>query len=105
MKPIGDSTREIRFAGLIFVGLGSLMDVHGIRNLPPSVGAVILSLESVFAVLAGWLFLAETMSHQAVPGCGLMFSAIFIVQLKNAYVRDDDRAGPHKAPGRQPRHA
>jgi drug/metabolite transporter (DMT)-like permease len=52
-----------------------------------------------------WLFLAETMSHQAVPGCGLMFSAIFIVQLKNADVPDDERAGPHKAPGRQPRHA
>ena len=87
------------------MGLGSLMEVHGIRHLPPSVGAVVLSLKSVFAVLAGWLVLGETLFHQAMVGCALMFSAIFIVQHKDAGARVDDRAALHNPSGGQPRHA
>jgi drug/metabolite transporter (DMT)-like permease len=48
---------------------------------PPTHAAIILSLEAVFAALAGWLVLGETLSLRALIGCALMFSGMLSVLL------------------------
>ena len=47
----------------------------------PTVASLILSLESVFAVLSGWVILGETMGVKELIGCGLIFAAIVLAQM------------------------
>lgn len=47
----------------------------------PTVASLLLSLESVFSVLAGWIILGETMGLKQLCGCGLIFIAIVLAQL------------------------
>ena len=42
---------------------------------------MIMSLESVFSVIAGWMILGQTMGVRQLVGCGLIFVAILIAQL------------------------
>lgn len=53
----------------------------GRRGVNPTIASLILSLESVMSVLAGWLFLHQGMSGREILGCVLMFVAIILAQL------------------------
>ncbi|MFQ9410439.1 MAG: EamA family transporter [Evtepia gabavorous] len=57
------------------------LQIIGQKGLNPTVASLILSLESVISVLAGWLFLGQNMSAREVMGCVLMFGAIVLAQL------------------------
>ena len=43
--------------------------------------SIIMSLESVFAALAGWLLLQERMTNREMIGCGLLFTAVILSQI------------------------
>ena len=47
----------------------------------PTVASLLLSLESVISVLAGWLILGEVLSARELSGCVMMFAAIILAQL------------------------
>ena len=51
------------------------------RHTDPVLASMILSLESVFSVLAGWALLGEVLSARELAGCLLVFAAIVLVQL------------------------
>jgi drug/metabolite transporter (DMT)-like permease len=51
------------------------------KNYDPTVASLILSLESVFSVLAGWVILHQSLSPKEILGCVLVFIAIILVQL------------------------
>jgi len=55
--------------------------ILGQKNYNPTVAVLILSLESCFSVLGGFLILRETLSARELMGCGLMFAAIILAQL------------------------
>ena len=57
------------------------LQILGQRNVEPTVASLILSLESVFSVLAGWAVLHQSMSGREILGCVLMFCAIVLAQL------------------------
>ena len=69
------------YSGLISCGLGYTFQVIGQRETDPSLASLILSLETVFSLLAGWIFFREVLSIPEYIGCGLMFAAIVISQL------------------------
>jgi len=71
---------EIAYTGVLSIGLGYTLQVRAQRHTPPSHAAILLSLESVFAALFGWLWLAETLSPQQVAGCGLMLAGMGLAQ-------------------------
>ena len=50
----------------------------------PTVASLIMSLESVISVIAGWLILGQSLSGREIFGCVLMFAAIVLAQLPNA---------------------
>jgi drug/metabolite transporter (DMT)-like permease len=52
------------------------------RHSPPADAALILSLESVFAVLSGWLLLNEKLVFIQIFGCVLIFVAVVLSQFK-----------------------
>ena len=58
---------------------GSIYGQQKMRN--PSAASLIMSLESVFAALAGWILLGQGLSPRKLLGCVIMFAAIILAQL------------------------
>lgn len=75
-----DAAVPILYGGLCSVGVAYTLQVVGQKKAPPSHAAIILSLETVFAALGGWLILGETLSSRGLAGCTLMFSAMILSQ-------------------------
>lgn len=71
----------ILYLGLVSSGVGYTLQIVGQKNIPPALASLIMSLESVFAVLSGWLILQETLSKREMLGCALMFIAIVLAQI------------------------
>ena len=69
------------YAGFLSMGLAYSMQILGQKHLEPTAASLIMSLESVFAVLAGWILLNETMAPQEAFGCVLMFVAVILSQI------------------------
>lgn len=62
------SWAPILYAGVLSSGVGYTLQIIGQKGLNPTVASLILSLESVISVLAGWLFLGQNMSCQRGDG-------------------------------------
>ncbi|MBQ9015666.1 MAG: DMT family transporter [Firmicutes bacterium] len=71
----------ILYTGLLEVAAAYTLEIFGQQTTAPSVTAIILSLESVFAVICGALFLGEQLSSREIIGCVLMMSAFLIAQI------------------------
>lgn len=71
------------YTGLLSSGVGYTLQILGQRNTNPTVAAIILSLESVFAAVAGWLLLGPegALSAKEMAGCALVFAAVVLAQL------------------------
>lgn len=76
-----DSLLAILYTGIVSVGVGYTLQVVALRDARPADAAIILSLEAVFAVFAGWLLLGEQLTARAFFGCALMLAGILISQL------------------------
>ena len=70
----------ILYGGIISVGIAYTLQVVAQQNANPSHAAIILSLETVFAALGGWLILDERLSARALAGCALMLAGMLIAQ-------------------------
>ncbi len=71
----------ILYAGILSCGVAYTLQIIGQNGLNPTVASLIMSLEAVISVLAGWLLLGQKMSAKELIGCGLMFGAIVIAQI------------------------
>ena len=74
------SLGPILYTGLMSSGVGYTLQIIGQKDTPPAVASLIMSLESVFAALSGWLILGESMSPKEAFGCVLVFAAVFLAQ-------------------------
>jgi len=68
------------FAGVLTVGIGHTLQVVGQKSAPASHAAIIMSLEAVFAVLGGWLWLNEHLTNRELIGCILMLAGVLLSQ-------------------------
>lgn len=75
------ATVPILYCGLISGGLGYTLQIVAQKFTDPAVASLLMSLESVFAVIAGALLLNERMSSRELLGCAVMFLAIILVQI------------------------
>lgn len=64
------------------MGVAYYLQIVGQKNLDLSVASILLSMESVFAVIFGALLLQEKMTIWEWLGCILMFSALILSQIK-----------------------
>lgn len=71
----------ILYAGVMSCGVAYTLQILGQRNADPTVASLLLSLESVFSVLAGWVVLGQRLSGRELFGCALMFAAIILAQM------------------------
>ncbi len=77
---------SILYTGVLSVGLGYTLQVWAQRHTPPTEAALILSLEAVTAVAAGWFFLQETLTPLQGAGCALILMGVVIVQFRGARI-------------------
>lgn len=71
----------ILYAGIMSSGVGYTLQIIGQKYTEPTVASLIMSLESVFAVLGGWMILGEKLSGRELLGCAVVFVGIILVQL------------------------
>ncbi len=71
----------ILYGGLLSVGVAFTLQIVAQRNAHPAHAAIILSMETIFAVLGGWLILGETVSPRGLFGCFLMLVGMLLSQL------------------------
>ncbi len=71
----------ILYGGVVSVGIAYTLQVVAQRDAPPAHAAILLSMEALFAALAGWLLLDESMSGRGMVGCALMLVAMLTAQL------------------------
>lgn len=71
----------ILYAGILSSGVGYTLQIVAQKNTSPTIASLLMSLESVFAAIAGWLILGESFSAREMIGVALMFGAIILAQL------------------------
>jgi len=71
----------VAYNGVFSVACGFTLQVIGQKHSPPADAAVILSMESVFAAVFGYLFLSEQLSPIQIGGCIVILAAMLIAQL------------------------
>jgi len=72
----------ILYGGLMSVGVAYTLQVVAQRDANPAHAAIILSLEAVFAAVAGYFVLGEVLALRALIGCGLMLGGMLLSQLR-----------------------
>lgn len=71
----------ILYAGILSCGVAYTLQIVAQKNTDPTVASLILSLESVFSLLGGFLILGQVLTIREVLGCILVFNAICLAQL------------------------
>lgn len=71
----------ILYAGVLSCGVAYTLQIIGQRGMNPTVASLLLSMEAVISVIAGWVILHQRLSVRELSGCVLMLLAIVLVQL------------------------
>lgn len=71
----------LAYSGILTMGVAYTLQILGQKRLEPTTASLIMSLESVFAALGGWLILHETMTPWETLGSCLVFTAVVVSQL------------------------
>jgi len=77
----------ILYRASISIGIGYTLQVWGQKHTPPTDAALILGLEAVFAVIAGWIILDQTLLSIQIFGCVVIFVAVSLSQFKEWNLR------------------
>ena len=72
---------SILYVGVLSTGVAYTLQILGQRGLNPALASMLMSLESVFSVLAGWILLHQKLSRREIAGCIVVFAAILLAQL------------------------
>ncbi len=72
----------ILYTAVMSLGLGYTLQIWGQRHTPPTDAAILLSLESVFAVLGAWVVLHERLSGIQILGCVIILVAVVLSQAR-----------------------
>ena len=81
MDAIWNCWFPLAYAGFLSMGAAYTLQIVGQKHIEPAAASLIMSLESVFAVLCGCLFLKETMTVWEITGCVLVFVAVVLSQI------------------------
>lgn len=71
----------ILYAGIMSCGIAYTLQIIGQQEVHPTVASLLMSFESVFSVIGGWVILHEHLSVRQLRGCGLIFVAVVLAQI------------------------
>lgn len=88
MNQIFDGIGSLLYAGVLSCGVAYTLQIVGQKDVDPTIAALLLSLESVFATISAWIAYKvgmlktdQTMTVRQIAGCVLVFLAVILVQL------------------------
>lgn len=73
--------QPILYAGVLSCAVGYTLQIVAQKNTDPVIASLLMSLESAFSLLAGWIILHQYLSPKELCGCVLMFAAIMLSQI------------------------
>ncbi len=91
MEGLMGAAVPILYAGIGSSAVGYTLQVVGQRMTDPTVASLLMSMESVFSALAGWLLLHQVLSGRELLGCCIMFAAVILAQLPEKRKEDVSR--------------
>lgn len=71
----------IAYSGILSAGAGYTLQILGQARTEPTTASLLMSLESVFSVLFGWLLIHEQLTAAELSGCALVFIGVILAQL------------------------
>ena len=74
----------ILYSGILSCGVAYTLQIVAQKDVSPVVASLLMSLESVFAALCGWLVLKEALSPRELAGCALVFASVILAQWPSA---------------------
>ncbi len=80
-------TIPLLYSGLFACGIGYTLQPIGQRYAEPTTASILMSLESVFALLSGMVILGDKPTFAELLGCLVMFSAIILIQLPDSFFK------------------
>jgi len=92
---VTEAALPILYGGVISIGIAYTLQIIAQQWARPTHAAIILSLESVFAVLWGWLILEEVLSHRGIVGSGLMLAGMILAQISGPRTGPEDAVELH----------
>lgn len=72
---------NIVYMGVFSCGVAYTLQIAGQKRVPSATASLLMSLESVFAVIASWVVLHDALETQQIIGCVLIFAAIVLSQI------------------------
>lgn len=81
LQDVKDALIPLLYAGIMSGAVGYTLQIIAQKDTNPTVASLIMSLESVFAVLAGWIILGDQLSAREYLGCLAMMGGIILAQL------------------------
>lgn len=69
------------YAAILSSAVGYTLQIIAQKGLNPTVASLLMSLESVFAALAGWFILRQSLMPRELLGCALVFAAVLLAEL------------------------
>ncbi len=79
---IWNAKLEIMYAGFLSSGIAYTLQITAQKDADPTSATLIMSLESVFAALSGWIVLGESLSTKELIGCLFVFIAVILAQIQ-----------------------
>lgn len=79
----------ILYAGILSCGVAYTLQMAGQKKVEPTVASILMSLESVFSVIFGFLLLHEKLSARELVGCVVMFAAVLLAQINPKEKKDE----------------
>ncbi len=79
---ITNAAVPIIYGGIMSAGVAFTLQIYGQKYAEPAAAAILMSFESIFGALSGWLILGEEMSGREIFGCLLMLTGVLVTQRK-----------------------
>lgn len=93
LEQLRDGSGALLYAGVLSCGVAYTLQIVGQKGVNPTVAALIMSLESVVATVAGWaaykmglLGTDQSMTPRQILGCVIVFLAVVLVQLPREWI-------------------
>lgn len=81
MDAIFSAWAPILYAGILSCAVAYTLQIIGQRDFNPTIASLLMSFESVFSVIAGWIILGEALSRREMIGCVLIFVGVILAQI------------------------
>ena len=79
---------EILYCGVLSTGISYTIQIIAQSKANPAPAAIILSMEAVFAAIAGWIIMGQTLDNFKIIGCICIFLGVILVQIIPVYSKN-----------------